>query len=54
MRISAITLAIFGPLGFILAISPVTPAIQHFGVVGCVLFALAMSFVSAWLIARSE
>lgn len=45
-----LTLSIFGPLGYILAISPVTPAIQYFGVPMCVFYAAVISLVSGWLL----
>lgn len=48
---SMLALALFLLLGWTLALSDAsTPAVAHFGVLGCLLYAAAISAVSAWLI----
>lgn len=46
-----LALAIFMPLVWIIALSDATtPLVQSAGVYGCVAYAAAIAFVSAWLI----
>lgn len=48
---SMLALALFLLLGWTLALSNAeTPAVAHYGVLGCLLYAAAISAVAAWLI----
>jgi len=48
---SMLALALFLLLGWTLALSNAsTPLVAHYGVVGCLLYAAAISAVASWLI----